>query len=208
MTIRTAQPQTTTGPTEGLRALVAEAWAVTDVVADQVDPSTREAAFKLVLEAMLRDGASSPATGGDREPESQPQNGVGAVRTAADLGYSLADMFGISPEDVPNLFDVTDGEPKLVLDHRKLSRESATATRELTLLVCAARDALRLSTSTTLIRSVVEEYGRLDSSNFMSALRSMDEVVVRSRPRSRDSTLRLRKVGVDAARELAQRLVA
>lgn len=208
MAIRDTRPQAVAGPAEGLRALVAEAWAVTEVVADQVDPLTREAAFKLVLEAMLRDGASSPAPGGDSELESQPQNGVGAVRAAADLGYSLADMFGISPEDVPNLFELTDGEPKLILDHRKLSRESATATRELTLLVCAARDALRLSTSTTLIRSVVEEYGRLDSSNFMSTLRSMDEVVVRSRPRSRDSTLRLRKVGVDAARELAQRLVA
>ncbi len=45
MTIRAAQPQTTPGPAEGLRALVAEAWAVTEVVADQVDPSTREAAF-------------------------------------------------------------------------------------------------------------------------------------------------------------------
>ena len=208
MTIRDAQPQATTAPAEGLRALVAEAWAATDVVADQVDPSTREAAFKMLLEAMLRNGAPIPAPDGESEPESQPQNGVGDQRNAADLGYSLADMFGISPEDVPNLFDVTDGEPKLILDHRKLSRKSAAATRELTLLVCAARDALRLSTPTTLIRSVAEAYDRLDSANFMSTLRSMDEVAVRGRPGSRESTLRLRKVGVDAARELAQRLVA
>lgn len=208
MTIRDAQPQTTTAPAEGLRALVAEAWAATDVVADQVDPSTREAAFKMLLEAMLRNGAPIPAPGGESEPESQPQNGVGEQRVAADLGYSLADMFGISPEDVPYLFDVTDGEPKLVLDHRKLSRESAAATRELTLLVCASRDALRLSTSTTLIRSVADEYDRLDSANFMSTLHSMDEVAVRGFSSSRDSTLRLRAVGVDAARELAQRLVA
>ena len=208
MTIRESHPQTSTASAEGLRALVAEAWAVTDVVADQVNPSTREAAFKLVLEAMLRDGGPNHAPGGEPELESEPQNGVGEVRTATDLGYSLADMFGISPDDVPNLFEVADGEPKLVLDHRKLSRESATATRELTLLVCAARDALRLSTSTTLVRSVAEDYNRLDSSNFMSTLRSMDEVAVRGRPRSRDGTLRLRKVGVDAARELAQRLVA
>ena len=208
MTIRDAQPQATTAPAEGLRALVAEAWAATDVVADQVDPSTREAAFKMLLEAMLRNGAPIPTPDGESEPESQPQNGVGDQRNAADLGYSLADMFGISPEDVPNLFDVTDGEPKLILDHRKLSRKSAAATRELTLLVCAARDALRLSTPTTLIRSVAEAYDRLDSANFMSTLRSMDEVAVRGRPSSRESTLRLRKIGVDAARELAQRLVA
>lgn len=208
MTIRDAQPQSTTAPAEGLRALVAEAWAATDVVADQVDPSTREAAFKMLLEAMLRDGAPISTADGEPASESQPQNGVGEQRDAADRGYSLADMFGISPEDVLNLFEVADGEPKLVLDHRKLSRERAAATRELTLLVCAARDALRLSTPTTLIRSVAEEYDRLDSANFMSTLRSMDEVAVRDYSSSRDSTLRLRKVGVDAARELAQRLVA
>ena len=41
--------------------LVAEAWDATNVVAEQVDPATREAAFKLILEALLRNGEPSVA---------------------------------------------------------------------------------------------------------------------------------------------------
>ena len=39
--------------------LVAEAWDATNVVAEQVDPATREAAFRLILEALLRNGQPS-----------------------------------------------------------------------------------------------------------------------------------------------------
>ena len=41
--------------------LVAEAWDATNVVAEQVDPATREAAFRLILEALLRNGGPSAA---------------------------------------------------------------------------------------------------------------------------------------------------
>ena len=45
---------------QNLRALISEAGDATDVVADQVQPATREAAFKLVLEAMLRNDSHPP----------------------------------------------------------------------------------------------------------------------------------------------------
>ena len=192
-----------------LRRIVVAAWEATTPVAELVEPQTREEAFKLLLEALLseRDGFSEDV---DPAGESHSASGSTAAWPVAASQEqridALSAMFGIEREDVADLFDVSEPEPKLVVEHGKLSRQSAKAVREITLLVCAARDALRLGTPTKLIRDTASEFRRLDGPNFMTTIRSMKEVAVRGKPRSQQTTLRLRLNGLEAAQTLAQEL--
>ena len=228
MTIRAAQPQTTPGPAEGLRALVAEAWAVTEVVADQVDPSTREAAFKLVLEAMLRDGGPTSPFGEvevagagvddletepievddvdvqEREPE--PDSIDVSLATPEQRAWAIADYLKIDVEQTLSLYDVTCSVPVLHAPGGRLAAERTKATRELALLVIAGRSAVAVATGAEDLRCAASTYDALDGCDIVSALDESDEVVVRGDPDSANRLVRLRGIGVEAARVVAARV--
>ena len=214
----------------GMRALVSEAWAATDVVADKVGPSTREAAFKLVLEAMLRDGdGGSPPLFGEvevagagvddleaepievddvdvQEREPEPDSIDVSLATPEQRAWAIADYLKIGVEQTLCLYDVTSSAPVLYAPADRLSTDGKKATRELTLLVIAGRSAVGTATGTEDLRCAASTYAALDDCDLMSALDGIDEVVVRGDPDSVNRLVRLRGIGVEAARSVAARI--
>ena len=208
----------TTEAGESMAAIVREAWAATELLGTLTEQPTRESAFMLVLEAMLRGGSDeggsvgASANGSQIAPaESQPPG----VAEEDDL-YSTPDLridgisnyLEIERESVDVLFDVGAREPSLQLQRHQLSNRAKTATREIALLILGARTALGLDTSLNDIREVVKRYRKYDGSNFAAALKSGSEFAVLGQPRSSHRTVRLRGGGMAAARELAKRLVS
>ena len=193
--------------------LVAEAWDATNVVAEQVDPATREAAFRLILEALLRNGEPSapPASTHESAGTTSAQNDDvldTGYATSDQRAYAIADYLNISYDDALDLYDVDSAEPVLHVHPSRLADGRAAATREIALLVAAGRAALGLDTGTQHVHDAVGHYKKLDSTNFGSTLSKMDQISLRGKTGSQNRLVRLRAIGVEAVRELAVRIVA
>ena len=195
-----------------MASVVREAWLATATLDEVADAPTRQSAFLLVLEAMLR-------SAGGRSTESPvPVNGAEA--DSADNGrddlYSTPELrmdeislyLKIAGEQVQNLFDVKKPTPSVQVHPSQLSRAKSAATREIALLVVGGRTALGLDTSMDDVRKVVEQYRKYDATSFAKTLQSSPELVVLGELQSAKRTVRLRGIGVSAVRGLAQRLVA
>ena len=171
----------------------------------------REIAFEKLLEHEL-----ATSINGNNGAPAESVASSGSVEAAVDSSYSSPQMrtdevaryFGIAPEAVADLFDLSAEIPTLQLPTGTLSRAKAQAVREIALLVCGARTALGLDTGARDIRDVAEHYSRLDSGNFMKQLTDFELIAVRGKPGSSNRLVRMRATGAEASRELAQRLVS
>ena len=200
---------------QNLRALISEAWAATDVVADQVEPATREAAFKLVLEAMLRNGSAPPAESelnlndaDEQDSEPEPGSIDISLATPEQRAWAIADYLRIDVDQALCLYSVDDRDPLLRPPLTSLPDDCQAAVRELALLVAAGRSAVGLDTGTQHIRAVVDALEPPAPCGLLSVLEAMDELVVRGDPQSPNRLVRLRGIGVEAVRALAARITA
>lgn len=189
----------------GMRAVVSEAWAATDVVADKVGPSTREAAFKLVLEAMLRDEPASPieppvvSNGAADEPID------GTYATPQQRAEAIGSYLGLPPAEVRELYDVSHSAPRL-----QNVRGLETGTDEqirlrVALLVCAGRTAVGLDTGTENVRRAVIQIAGVDADP-SPVLEDAQEFSLRGEADSPNRLVRLTGWGLGVARDAAQAL--
>lgn len=204
-------PQTKAGA--DMSAVVREAWLATSQLGEDVAPGTREIAFKLVLEAMLRSDGSAPSgvensDNGSSDAPSDDSADNDLYSTPELRMDAISSYLEIAGDEVEILFAIDVAEPKLQVHPTKLARTRSKATREIALLVLGARTALGLDTQTNDVREYVERYKKYDAANFAKTLQNSPELVVLGKPRSSQRTVRLRNKGVDAARELAKQLVA
>ncbi len=92
---------------------------------------------------------------------------------------TVAAKLGLPAETVGEVFHVENGELTIVLARSMFEETRAGATKQLALLIAAGRQAGGWDdqwTATPVIRSVVDEFGRLDPPNFASAIREMEDV--------------------------------
>lgn len=201
----------TTDAGSRLGELVAQARDAVSVLGEE-DRELRRIAFERVLDHLLGNGnggngvAPQPGpTEAASEPDDDPIDGV--LATEQQRVDAAARYFDIAPAEVRELFDLSNGEPRLVLHSNKLPRGKAEAVREIALLIGGVRTAVGLATGTSHIRQAVSDYQKLDD-DFMTTLGAMDKVAVLGKPDSRNRLVRMRAIGAEAARPLAQRLVA
>ena len=201
MTTQTAKLQPTTQ--QNLRALISEAWAATDVVADQVQLATREAAFTLVLEAMLRNGPLSAAeiiaslNGATDEPI-DPTYATPSQRIEA-----IASYLELSLANVEDLYDVANTAPRLRKHPRLESGTDQQIRSNIALLVCAGRTAVGLDTGTDHIRRNIAQITGADVDP-APLLDDMREFSLRGDANSPNRLARLTGWGLGVAREVAQ----
>lgn len=120
---------------------------------------------------------------------------------------ALAEYFKVAPEQIGDIFDVSNGAPGLVIRTAQLPESKANATREIALLMTGARTALGLETETEHIRGTADDYGKLDGSNFMKTLTGMPELTVLGKRRSSNRLVRMKVRGAEEAETLMKRLL-
>lgn len=174
------------------------------------DADRQRIAFDRVLVHLLNQDRGGSTTGGPVGDAGDPAGSFGADAALADPQQrtdALAEYFRIDPEQVPDLFDVSDEGPTLNIRTGQLRESKANATREIALLVTGARTALGRDTATTHIRECVDNYGRLDLGNFMATLTGMPELSVLGKSDSSNRLVRMKVRGAEKAEDLAKRLV-
>ncbi len=200
----------TSAEAERLSRIVADAWSATSPVAGEVDQATRQAAFKLVLETMLQNGAErldAPDEWTEEPPGQTSREALDeAFATETQRADAIAQYLGIASDRVADFYDIGGATPKLRLKSASLSKQPTDTTREIALLVTAARAALGLETGTRNVRDAALAHGELDDAAVDLALDQIKEISVRGAAASPNRRVRLRGMGVEAARELAQRL--
>lgn len=173
----------------------------------------RRVAFERVLDHLLQNGAGeSPAASRGKiasaeATEATDQKADSVFGSEQQRTDAIAGYFDVTPDDVLHLFDTSGETPSLVLHSSSLDNANAIATREVALLVTGARTALGQKTTTNDIRGVAEDFGRLDSSEFMNTLVKATGLAVLGKPWSPNRVVRMKATGAEQARELAQRMI-
>lgn len=175
------------------------------------DAGRQRIAFDRVLVHLLNRDQGGTST--DSSPVATVQDSSGFV--SADGAFAdaqqridaVAEYFKIDPEQVPDVFDISDEDPSLIIRTGQLHESKTNATRQIALLVTGARTALGRDTETTHIRECADNYGKLDSSNFMKTLTTMPELSVLGKRGSSNRIVRMKVRGAEKAEDLVKRLV-
>lgn len=126
---------------------------------------------------------------------------------AADLLGKIASRLGVERGPLEDIFDEQDGSIGLIVAPRRLDGAVASGTKQIALLVAAARQGAQLEdwTSVNEIRRWCEEYKRYDSTNFSKTIGSMDNVFG-MRGQKQQRQLKMSRPAWDEAAELVREL--
>lgn len=174
------------------------------------DDELKRIAFERVLDHLLKaaDGDQAAETRPLAPPVNDPSPPVdGAFASEQQRIDAVAEYFGVDPEQVPDIFDLSDEDPGLRLGSNKLSKSKVNSTREIALLTTGVRTALGRDTNTEIIRKFTDDYGKLDSSHFMETLNEMPQLSLLGKRRSSNRVVRMKFLGAEETRKLAQRLI-
>ena len=132
---------------------------------------------------------------------------MAAAVPGAGPGLSrLATRFGIPEEALADILDVEDDSVTLHVASTKVSATKSRATREVALLIVAARQGAGIDESWTdvaHVRDALHHYNRYDTGNFSKYLKDTDDVF---NFRGKPVQLRLTRPGWEAAIELVKTL--
>lgn len=120
----------------------------------------------------------------------------------------MAAKLDLPADTLGEVFHVEGEELTIVLARSKFEETRTGATRQLALLIAAGRQAGGWDeqwTATSVIREVVDDFGRLDSANFASTIREMQEVFSFSGNRQ-SLRVKVRRHGYDEATTLVRSL--
>lgn len=166
----------------------------------KLPPEYRVAAFEHALKQSLApggvvgDSVSAIQLGPDSEP---------LERIASALGLDIA--------IVGNVFDVNGSDLNLVFPSSRLDSGKAGGTRQVALLVAAARQALGWDegnwSSVDLLKPAVTIFGKFDPANFATSIYGMQDVFV-FRGTGIDREVRVTKPGMERAAELVREFAA
>jgi hypothetical protein len=185
----------------------AAAAALDDLNALSPDSEDRQTLLNALLSAHLNHLA--PVAGGDQAGGGRIDDGkVTPAISEGDLLGRIASGLKVERDTVELVYDITDGEPHVVVSPKRIATNKSLATKQLGQLVAAARQILNLEewTPVSTIRQVVTDFGRLDSSNFAASIQQMDSVaLVRGKGTSRE--VKITKPGLEATADLINSIV-
>jgi hypothetical protein len=184
--------------------------ALQDVEAADVPGDLRVAAFEKVFE-LRADAVRSVefARAGGVAGVSAPVSAKwGDLDVSDDPLAQIAQRLGVQADTVSEVFDFQDGEVELIIPAGKLSNRSATATKQIALLVAGGRQAAGSEdwTSIDVIREVCSYFRRLDSPNFAKTIKEMDDVFNFRNPSPRKIQVRLARPGWEQFADDVRRL--
>ena len=140
----------------------------------KISGDLRAVAFQKAIELLSQDsgvkGKALPTTSAQRP---------GALPGGAESGTEkISRKLGLSPDAVGEIYSDNDqGGVDVVVGVGKLDNSTATATKQLAVLVAGARQLTEAEqwTESKHIRSACLHYGRFDSPNFAKTVKQMDD---------------------------------
>jgi hypothetical protein len=178
-----------------------------DIQKANVPDDLREAAFKTGLTVNL--GFEPRERGEPRLSISRPKEGTPDSDEESPLS-KLAARLGLAVEVVGDVYDDADGKIDLIVGSGKLPRHVAAASKDIALLVAAGRQGSEEEEWTPFsdIRQVCGQYGKLDSSNFATTMKEMQDVFGFRSPSARKREVRVNRPGWERAAALVARLAS
>ncbi|MFN2477245.1 MAG: hypothetical protein ABR526_13000 [Chthoniobacterales bacterium] len=164
-----------------------------------ISDDLRQLAFQKAVDALSR---------ADQAPVVGP-SGIAHAKPAADVpagsgSEKITRRLGIAAEVVGEIYsDNESGGVDVVLGVGKLDSSTATATKQIALLVAGARQLTGSEewTDTKVIRAVCSDFGRFDSANFAKTVRQMDDAFS-FRGKGQQLTVRLHQRGIEKLKQL------
>lgn len=201
-----------TADAQSARLRVGIAAAIADVEAvGLTDGPDRAVALAVLLAARLGllPSVSAPPT--PVHPAAPADSAT--VETALPSGVAgsplsrLAARMKLPAEVIELVYDMQNGDLGVVLSARRLAEDKANATRQLAQIVVAGRQAAELEewTPVGIVRQVVTDYGRFDSSNFAACIAKLDNVFV-FRGKGTNRELKVTRPGMEIVAELVKTL--
>ncbi len=185
------------------------AGAVAAVEGADVPRDLREAAFTGALRLLA--GEQQPA---EPRPEASAPLST-AIQTSpgsddAERDSAALDMVAagleLEPSKVVKLFAEKDDAPELILKARNLPSAKSDAAQDIALLVMAARQlgGVEEYTEAKVLRAVCRRYGKFDSANFATHMKSLDNLVIAD-GKGASTKRKLTQPGIEQAAELAEK---
>jgi hypothetical protein len=109
---------------------------------------------------------------------------------------------------IENAFEIENGVPQLTIPRSRIASSKRAATKQIALLVAAARQAagVEQQTESKTIRECVDEYGKYDKPNFARAISELEDDV-RFNGKGQSRTIKMRRDGFKSAGELVKQLL-
>lgn len=119
----------------------------------------------------------------------------------------IATRLGVDRELLDETLEVEDGAVSLTIARSKLASQKTKGTKQIAVLVAAARQAAGIEewTETKTIRVVADDYGKYDSPNFAASLSELGDFFSFSGS-GQGRKLKMRRAGFDEAAALIKRL--
>lgn len=178
-----------------------------DVAAAEIPPELQEVAFREALR--LHAGGGLSAAIGPQGPTVKTLPGAPAPNAMeGDAPLSrIASALSLDEAVVAEVFHPTEEGIELIASPGGLADRTATATKQIALLVAAGRQGAGLDEWTPLseVREWCDHYRKLDSANFSSTIKEMENLL-RFRGSSRKREVRMSKPAWEEAATLVRRL--
>jgi hypothetical protein len=177
--------------------------ALKDVEDANVPDDLREIAFSKVFD--LR--AGNPAVGSAAASTTGSTiNGSPAI--GDDPLATIAARYSIDAGTVAEVYAIHDGKLELIVPLSKLSKATATGTKEIALLIAGGRQAGGIEewTSWDEVRDACVEFKKYDSGNFAKTMHEMHDVFNQRRQSDRKYLVKLAKPGWERLGDAIRRL--
>lgn len=171
---------------DAVQRLLADALAA--VEGAKVTEDLRPIAFTKALD-LLAGAAPVPSPAGDGSGGgSGGSNSRSETFTGDERLTKIGQKTGADVSKLPYVFDVEEDGVTILIKRSKLSNGDAPATRELALLVAAARQAAGYEATTNVetIREAVENMGVYDPKNFSTDLKKITGVTIKGSGNARE----------------------
>jgi hypothetical protein len=142
--------------------------ALKDVDEAKIPEDLRELAFSKAVD--LHSGTKATPTLPASSPGGEPAVDGPALER-------IASKVSVSADALADVYHESSGEVELIVGVGKLSSKSASATKEIALLLAAGRQGAGEEwTDLAMVRAVCEQYKKLDTKNFAAAMKEMEDV--------------------------------
>ncbi|SRR6266508_605079 len=148
--------------------------AAAAVAAADVPEDLRSVAFGKAVDLIAGfPTASDTGANVERRPRRQ-QRQAGSTGNPLEM---ISGKFEAEIDVIDEAFEVEDGVPQLTIPRSKLANAKKAATKQIALLVAAARQAAEVEdwSESTMIRETVERYGKYNGPNFAAAVSELED---------------------------------